>query len=93
MVVFTAQVPEGANLYPSKRKNNTAQVSEVKACILYTAQVPEAANFDHSKRKSYTAQVSEVKTCILVYYLRLKLQKELTYTVQKGKVIQLKFQK
>ena len=64
---YTAQVPEGANLYPSKRNNYTAQVSEVKTCILFQTQVPEGANLYRSKRKSYTAQVSEVKTLYTVY--------------------------
>ena len=53
--------------------------------MLYTAQVPEGANLYRSKSGNHKAQVSEVKTCILVYYSRLKFQKELTYTVQKGK--------
>ena len=89
-ILQTAQVPEGAHLYRSKTKNYTAQISEVKTCILQTAQIPEGAHLYRSKTKNYTAQMSKVKP---VYCKRLKFQKELTYNVQKGKIVQLKFQK
>ena len=83
--LYTAQVPEGAKLYHSKKIK--LYRSSFRSKNPYTAQVPEGAKLYRSKRKNYTAQVADEKTCV-----RLKFQKEQNYTVQKGKIIQLKLQ-
>ena len=64
-----AQVPERVYWYRSKVEMYTAQVSEVKTCILYTAQVPERVYWYRSKGKNIV----------------LKFQKKFTDTVQRKK--------
>ena len=81
---------------------NTAQVSEVKTCILYTAQVPEGAKSYPFKRKHYTAQVysSSFRGTARILYaaqvpegVNLYCSKRNNYAAQVSEVIPFKKEK